>query len=232
VRRALTSALRDYHAPEAAMHPDFFKVVDAAVRIAGTGSLGLERYAVLVEGHGSPDGNVILEVKEQPRRGAAAGLLDGYQYRRLAPAARVLLAHRLMQASSPAFLGAVELSLAPWPQLELPERTKSFRVKEMTPADGRLSLAAIQRDPEAVLDFIAATARLTAWAHYRSAGLRGMATPRELGRFAADERLFAEVLVAAEAYVERAVSDFEALRRYQAQNNTESRRRPEETAEK
>ena len=36
-------------------NPDFFRVVDVARRIAGTGSLGLERYAILVEGNGSPD---------------------------------------------------------------------------------------------------------------------------------------------------------------------------------
>ena len=35
----------------------FFEVIDIARRIAGTGSLGLARFVVLVEGKGSPDGN-------------------------------------------------------------------------------------------------------------------------------------------------------------------------------
>ena len=44
--------------------PGFFEVLDVAHRIAGTGSLGLERYVVLVEGKGSPDGNYLLDLKQ------------------------------------------------------------------------------------------------------------------------------------------------------------------------
>ena len=33
-------------------------------RIAGTGSLGVGRFVVLVEGKGSPDGNYLLDIKE------------------------------------------------------------------------------------------------------------------------------------------------------------------------
>ena len=44
-------------------NPDFFKVLDVARRIAGTGSLGLERYIVLIEGKGSPDANFLLDLK-------------------------------------------------------------------------------------------------------------------------------------------------------------------------
>jgi uncharacterized protein (DUF2252 family) len=42
----------------------FFRPLDAVRRIAGTGALGLQRYAVLVEGHGSPDRNYLIDLKE------------------------------------------------------------------------------------------------------------------------------------------------------------------------
>ncbi|HEV2212792.1 MAG TPA: DUF2252 family protein, partial [Gammaproteobacteria bacterium] len=45
-------------------HPGFYRVLDVADRIAGTGSLGVHRYAVLVEGRGSPDENFLLDIKE------------------------------------------------------------------------------------------------------------------------------------------------------------------------
>ena len=45
-------------------NPKFFEVLDIACRIAGTGSLGVERFVVLVEGKGSPDGNYLLDIKE------------------------------------------------------------------------------------------------------------------------------------------------------------------------
>jgi len=35
-----------------------------ARRIAGTGSLGVERYVLLIEGKGSPDGNYLLDLKQ------------------------------------------------------------------------------------------------------------------------------------------------------------------------
>ena len=44
-------------------NPEFYEVLDVARRIAGTGSLGLERYVILVHGKGSPDGNYLLDLK-------------------------------------------------------------------------------------------------------------------------------------------------------------------------
>ena len=44
-------------------NPGFFHPLDAARRIAGTGSLGIARYVILVEGHGSPNLNYLLDLK-------------------------------------------------------------------------------------------------------------------------------------------------------------------------
>lgn len=43
---------------------DFYKVHDVAFRIAGTSSLGLERYVALVEGRGMPNEAFLLDLKE------------------------------------------------------------------------------------------------------------------------------------------------------------------------
>src|SRR5207344_195547 len=45
-------------------NPRFFRVIDVARRIAGTGSLGIDRYVLLVEGKGSPNGNYFLDLKQ------------------------------------------------------------------------------------------------------------------------------------------------------------------------
>jgi uncharacterized protein (DUF2252 family) len=47
-------------------NPRFFKMIDVARRVAGTGSLGVSRFVILVEGKGSPDGNFLLDLKELP----------------------------------------------------------------------------------------------------------------------------------------------------------------------
>src|SRR5262249_14733878 len=55
------SELEDRHDTPSA---DFYRVLDVGVRIAGTGSLGIERYIVLVRGTGGVEGNYLLDVKE------------------------------------------------------------------------------------------------------------------------------------------------------------------------
>ena len=40
---------------EAQADPEFYEVLDVARRIAGNGSLGVDRFAILVRGKGSPD---------------------------------------------------------------------------------------------------------------------------------------------------------------------------------
>jgi len=47
--------------------PNFFKVMDVGRRVAGTGSLGVDHYAILVQGKGSPDGNYLLDLKQALR---------------------------------------------------------------------------------------------------------------------------------------------------------------------
>jgi len=59
--------LREFMAgfAEQQSNPAFFRLRDAARRVAGTGSLGLERYVLLVEGHGD-EGQFLLDLKHQP----------------------------------------------------------------------------------------------------------------------------------------------------------------------
>ena len=45
-------------------NPHFYKLHDVALRIAGTSSLGLHRYVLLVEGRGGADGLYLLDFKE------------------------------------------------------------------------------------------------------------------------------------------------------------------------
>jgi uncharacterized protein (DUF2252 family) len=42
-------------------------MIDVARRIAGTGSLGLERYCILINGRGTPAGHFLLDLKFAPK---------------------------------------------------------------------------------------------------------------------------------------------------------------------
>jgi uncharacterized protein (DUF2252 family) len=69
-------------------------ILDAALRIAGTGSLGSLRIAVLVEGKGGPNGAWIFDLKEQGSPSAAVLLGEPEPEHALEPAARVVNGYR------------------------------------------------------------------------------------------------------------------------------------------
>ena len=83
--------------------PTFYRVLDVARRIAGTGSLGLERYIVLVKGKGGVDGNYLLDLK----RAAPSSLaphLKNKQPRWPSEGQRVVALQQRIQAVPLAFL--------------------------------------------------------------------------------------------------------------------------------
>ena len=142
--------------------PKFFRPIDVARRAAGTGSLGLRRYAVLVRGKGSPNDNFLLDLK--PAGESAAGK----RLARLQPdwdsdAQRVVAIQQRMQAISPAFLMPVRFAGRDWV------------LKELQPSQDRLDLAAVQGRAPPLLEAIGTMGRLVAWSALRSSGRQGSA---------------------------------------------------------
>lgn len=81
------------------------RVLDAAFRVAGTGSLGCLRIAVLVEGKGGVDGAWIFDMKEEDTPSAACLVRPP----KLEPAERVVTALRSCVAHPPKMIGATRL---------------------------------------------------------------------------------------------------------------------------
>jgi uncharacterized protein (DUF2252 family) len=101
-----------------------FEIEDAALRIAGTGSLGSLRIAVLVRGKGGRDGGWIFDLKEQGDPSASRILGKP----RLAPAERVVTAVRACLAAPPRMLGATVLA------------GRSMFVRRLAPQEDKLEL--------------------------------------------------------------------------------------------
>lgn len=140
--RAFTRfAVRDMK--EAGHPPERFRVLDVAFRVAGTGSLGTFRVAVLVEGHGSRDGAWMFDMKAM---GESAGAALATRPADPAPE-RVLHALRTLLRQPPAMLGTVRVL------------RHGLLVRRLTPQDDRLdwtTLPAEQRAP--TLAFLGALA--------------------------------------------------------------------------
>jgi uncharacterized protein (DUF2252 family) len=156
-------------------NPKFFKVLDVARRIAGTGSLGGERYIVLVEGKGSPDGNYLLDLKAA----APSSLLPHLPTRQpkwKSEAQRIVGVQRRMQAISQAFLEAVRIGRTP------------FVLRDLQPSEDRVNLAASGRHLRHLEAQISSLGQIVAWGQLRSAGRDGSAIADELIDFGQREK--------------------------------------------
>lgn len=150
--------------------PAFYSVIDVARRVAGTGSLGVDRYSILVRGKGSPNGNYLLDLK-QALPSSLARWAKAEQPRWATEAERVVSIQRRMQAVSVAFLHSVSLGEEP------------CVLRALQPSEDRVSLRAA-RQSRADLERLARTlGRLVAWAQLRTSGRAGSTTADELVDF-------------------------------------------------
>ena len=148
-------------------NPKFFRVLDVARRIAGTGSLGIERYALLVEGRGSPDDNYLLDLK-QALPSSLVPWLRWKQPKWQNEAQRVVTLQRRLQAVPMAFLGPVVMDATP------------YVLRGLQPVEDRVALNTWKGDLALLEQTLVTMAHLTAWSQLRSSGLEGSATADEL----------------------------------------------------
>lgn len=146
--------------------PKFFRPLDAARRIAGTGSLGLARYVILVEGRGSPDLNYLLDLKESIPS-ALAPHLKHRQPKWESEAHRVTEVQRWAQAIPPAFLTPTHF------------RGRPFILKGLQPTQDRLALQEWNGKLKRLEQVIQSMGELIAWSHLRSGGRHGSAIADE-----------------------------------------------------
>jgi uncharacterized protein (DUF2252 family) len=175
----------------------FFKLLDAARRIAGCGSLGLERYVLLVQGRGSPDQNFVLDLKFAAPS-AVIEWLSGHQPKWPNDAARVVAVQRIVQAISPALLRAVHFENRP------------FVLKELQPSIDRLDISEWGKKPRRILQAIQGMGHVTAWAHLRGCGHFGAASGEALQAYVASKGWSDSAERLAEAAVDRTLLAWQA----------------------
>lgn len=168
-RQRIDSLLQQFAAQQP--NPDFFKLLDVARRIAGTGSLGVERYIVLVEGGGSPDANILIDLKQ-----ALPPTLQPAMPQPAWPnqAARIIAIQQRMQAVSPALLHSIALD-EHW-----------YVMKELQPSQDRIDLGQWQGKLGRLEKVLANMGELTAWAELRSSGRQQSAIADTLVAFGED----------------------------------------------
>ena len=175
--------------------PGFYRVLDVARRIAGTGSLGVPRYVVLVEGRGSPDRNYLFDLKRSTPSSLGRLFADA-QPRWPGEAMRIAAVQQRMQAVTAAFLHPIVHDGQP------------FVLRALQPSEDRLPFSRFGADPGLVDGAIAMMGRCAAWAQLRRSGRQGAATADALITFAAKRKWRLQVAAAAAAMGERATADW------------------------
>jgi uncharacterized protein (DUF2252 family) len=177
-------------------NPDFFEVLDVGARVTGTGSLGLDRYLILVTGKGSPDRNYLLDFKQQ-----IASSLQPYLPRTQPlwanAATRVMQVQQLVQSVPPALLAAIEFN------------STSYLLRELQPAQDKIELKKGKISMTQLEKLIVTMAEVTASAHLHGSGKLGASIDRDLIDFGNNLDWQQKVLTYANNYARQVQIDYE-----------------------
>jgi uncharacterized protein (DUF2252 family) len=145
-----------------------YRALDVARRIAGTSSLGAERYVILVDRDGGPDGARLLDLKTEARPASIVAGAQTGPFR--SNAERTVTIQTLVQAIPPSGLSVQRLGRA------------RYVMRDLQPSDDRMNIERLT-DAAELRAFAADLGRLTAWMHLRGAGRFGAAGIEELMAF-------------------------------------------------
>jgi uncharacterized protein (DUF2252 family) len=148
-------------------NPEFFEFIDAAWRIAGTGSLGLERYIILVKGKGSPHKNYLLDLKAA-QQSSIDKFLKIPQPKWHSEAERVINVQKRMQAISLALLKPIKINGC------------SYILREYQPSEEKIDLESASKEWQQLKRLMADLGKIVAWGQLRSSGRQGSAIADEL----------------------------------------------------
>jgi uncharacterized protein (DUF2252 family) len=174
-------------------NPGFYQVLDVGRRIAGTGSLGVVRYVVLIEGKGSPDGNYLLDIKEAKPSAMLPHLARIGVNQPFWPdeAHRVVTIQNRMQAIDHAFLHAVKLDGLP------------CILKGLQPSEDRVAIGEWGKKLDRLKEVVAIMGRILACDQLRASGRSGAASADDLIAFGLRDDWSDEMLEAASRMTEK-----------------------------
>jgi uncharacterized protein (DUF2252 family) len=155
-------------------NPEFYEVLDVARRIAGNGSLGVDRFVVLVRGMGSPDNNYLLDLKQAVPSALTAGLTLK-QPTWASEDERIVTLTRRAQAVPVAFLHAVQMN------------GNNYVLRDLQPSADRVSFVEKGNDERRLNELMQAIGQCTAWSHLRGSGRQGSAIADKLVAFGGDD---------------------------------------------
>lgn len=174
--------------------PFNYVVKDAAVRVAGTGSVGLNRYMFLLQSTRKKK-SIIVEMK-QTRSSALAPYIELKQPAWKTEAQRLIAIKRRMQNIPPALLSEIDF------------QNENYVLQEMQPAQDKINFELIKGNNKDLENVIKDMAMLVASSQIRSGGMQGSAIIDELMAFGKDPKWQEAILSYAMDYSKQVIIDF------------------------
>lgn len=156
--------------------PYNYKVTDAVFRVAGTSSLGLKRYALLLKSLNDEGEKYILLDMKQSRPSSVLPFISIQQPLWKAESERVVSIQHIMQNRPPALLSTTEFEGEP------------YVIQEMQPVKDNINFKLIKKEYRHIYQVVDDMAMLTASSHLRSAGRQGSASADELIAFGKNDQ--------------------------------------------
>jgi len=175
LEKGLKNELRNYMEEMARRKRKAYTCLDVAFRIAGTGSIGIERYVFLLKHLTKPKKYMLIDMKEATPS-SVAKYSNVTQPAWANEAERMYTIQRYMQNASPALLSAAAFGQS------------SFIIQEMQPSADKIDFKVIKDRPEDISCVIEDMAVLTASAQIRSSGRKGSAIADDLQAFGNDDQ--------------------------------------------
>jgi uncharacterized protein (DUF2252 family) len=172
-----------------------FKILDASLRIAGTGSIGSERYLLLLKSMVKKGQKILLDIKKATPSSAMPYCIVK-QPKWENEAERVKEIQKRMQFTSVALLQSVEFGHDSYTikDFQLPEDRMDFMMLAEKKADFEL--------------LVTEMAKVTAWAQIRSSGRQGSSITDELIAFGNKKKWQQEAIAYSRHYYEQVTKDY------------------------
>lgn len=179
-----------------ASHPKFktYKIRDLVGRIAGTGSLGLPRYLLLIQSKEEKN-TMILDLKTA-RESSLAKYLDDSQPKHANHAERICFSQNILQFDDPNLLESWELD------------NKSFVVRNYQPSEDKIDWFSVGKKSKDSSNVISDFAKLLAWSQIRASGKSGAAGFDEILKFTGQKEIKNELIKFSSDYSQKVMNDY------------------------
>ena len=147
-----------------------YRCIDVAFRIAGTGSIGVNRYCFLFQDMKETNQYMLIDMKEA-RTSSLAKYIDRKQQEWPTEAKRIFFVQKFMQNNNPELLSTTRF------------RKSSYVIRELQPSSDKISFKKIKEKHEDIKQVIDDMAMLTASAQLRISGRKGAAVADDLITF-------------------------------------------------